>query len=132
MNYQAENDTEEIYIENNLEVCESESCSICLSPRNMEQYQCPHCKKKFHLTCLIQWLNESRTCPMCRKEIKIIKLTDKVYKFNSFDILNYEESIDDLNCNYPETCKRICRWVCTILLCSFILVLTVLLILSKL
>lgn len=110
---------------------EKESCCICLSPRNMEQQQCPHCKKKFHLTCLIQWLNESRTCPMCRKEIKKIKLSDKIFNFN-IDVLNYEENLlnADNRCNI--NCEYFYKWCCTLFLCILIFSLMIMLVASKL
>ena len=119
---------------------EKESCCICLSPRNIEKYTCPNCKKKFHLICIIKWLNESSSCPMCRTPIKSIKFTDKIYRFNNFknfdsiigseDIVN-EDDIFENCCNY-DNCNNICKCIFSISLSILILFLTAIIISSQL
>ena len=119
------------------EDCECETCSICLSPKRQEEYICPYCNKKFHLICIIKWLNESNTCPMCRKEIKRVRFSDKIYRFRNFNNFNQIIRTEDvINEHRIRCCENIdydnlCRWVCSISFSMLIILLLIAIITSK-
>ena len=115
---------------------EKESCCICLSPRNLEKYTCPICKKKFHLVCIIKWLNTNNSCPMCRTKIKSIQFTDKIYTFHNFDnIVRVEDIVNETDINVRCCTERdyinICRCICSISLTIIIILLLIAIISSK-
>jgi hypothetical protein len=45
-------------------------CVICLSTAN-EAFVITHvqCRQSFHLHCILQWMQVSRTCPVCRQRV---------------------------------------------------------------
>ena len=57
--------------EPNLETIKvQQTCSICLDNfdvdiKNISQLICTHC---FHLKCITNWIEKSKSCPVCRKE----------------------------------------------------------------
>ncbi len=50
----------------------NEICSICLNNKNTH-FKCPHCKKRFHLSCINKWIKINPSCPTCRNDLKEYK-----------------------------------------------------------
>ncbi|KAG7541402.1 Zinc finger RING-type [Arabidopsis thaliana x Arabidopsis arenosa] len=53
-----------------VKICESLQCSICLDDfdRGSEAKEMP-CKHKFHIRCIVPWLELHSSCPVCRYEL---------------------------------------------------------------
>ena len=100
---------------------------------------CPNCNHRFHLICIIKWLNTNNSCPMCRIKIKSITFTDKIYRFNKNNLHNFNSitrTEDVINEHRFRCCRdidyeKLCRWICSISFSMLVILLLVAIISTK-
>lgn len=50
-------------------MAESDDCPVCYDAlSDGEQQRCPDCRKHFHRSCMMRWLERRDTCPLCRSQ----------------------------------------------------------------
>lgn len=51
---------------------QTEECCICLDTENNCAWSILPCGHKFHMSCVLMWLQSNQTCPVCRLQINPI------------------------------------------------------------
>lgn len=85
----------------------SEECCICLEKiekKDAKIWGCDGCAKRYHMTCIQDWLNtkgSNSTCPTCRENIECMNITIRTPILDNMETsdANMEEEEDRRRCS---------------------------------